>query len=260
MRTSLNPLMYNTISYSRLIETAGTYELLLSPGTYYMALCGGGGAGGNKGANSYKENQAGGNGGAGGTASVVERTVQIPTSMRCLVYVGDGGRTSTNGGNGGVGGGSGGGNAGTGGSGGGGGMPTYIQFAQQIDGDMYIVSEGGGGGGGGCGGTPTAGGGGGGTANGHNYNSPGGNATNYRTAPLSSTNYLGQPSNLGRGGVGQTLSQAATNGYNGWFYILKFQESTPLNLGGITDTTDNTFDCGGITDPVENILEMGQIA
>jgi hypothetical protein len=77
---------------------------------------------------------------------------------------------------------------------------------------------------------------------------------------LSSTNYLGQPSNLGRGGVGQTSSQAATNGYNGWFYILKFQESTPLNLGKITDTTDNTFDCGGITDPVENVLEMGQIA
>lgn len=118
----------------------------------------------------------------------------------------------------------------------------------------------GGGGGGGTGGSLTAGGGAGGAASGEAYNAPGGNASNYRTTPIQSVNYLGQPSTLGMGGMGQTNTQPATNGYNGWFYILKFQESTPLDLGEITGATDNTFDCGGITDPVEDVLEMGQIA
>lgn len=369
MRTSLNPLMYKEFSYSKLFESAGTYELLLSPGTYYVAMCGGGGAGGNKGANS-NDGQPGGNGGAGGNADIIRQTIDIIQSTTATVYVGTGGLTKANGGNGGNGGSKYNNPGGAGGGGGGGGQPTYITFGIPIDnngiatsvlvalgggggggggggnngaryaggagggggGGSYIVNNTqmesrpgkngasggkyysagvngtngydgnvtagnggttmyanggtggtgygasggsgaggedngdsgwkrpGGGGGGGAGGSATAGGGAGGIANGNNYNAPGTNGSNYFVTPAASTNYLGKSSTLGMGGQGQTSTQSATNGYNGWFYIAKFQPATPLDMGNIDESVTRTVDCLGITGSVESTLDMGNIA
>lgn len=127
MRTSLNPLMYNIPSFSKLFETAGTYEVLFSPGIYAFAMRAGAGAGGTGGAmgNQYRQ----GDGGAGGIGELVFKTIVITKSVRATVYVGAGGKTAPNGGNGGTGGNAT--NSGAAGAGGGGGMPTYIQFDPQ---------------------------------------------------------------------------------------------------------------------------------
>ncbi len=127
MRTSLNPLMYNIPSFSKLFETAGTYEVLFSPGIYAFAMRAGAGAGGTGGAmgNQYQQ----GDGGAGGIGELVFKTIVITKSVRATVYVGAGGKTAPNGGNGGPGGNAT--NSGAAGAGGGGGMPTYIQFDPQ---------------------------------------------------------------------------------------------------------------------------------
>lgn len=145
MRTSLNPLMYKVRSYSRLFEEAGTYELLLSPGTYYISMCGGGGAGGAGAGQGYQKKQ--GDGGAGGTAVPTTQQITITTPTKAIVHVGTGGLTKANGGNGGAGGDKPDSNI-SGGGGGGGGMPTYIELLT-ADGSVFIHSNGGGGGGGG---------------------------------------------------------------------------------------------------------------
>lgn len=111
-------------------------------------------------------------------------------------------------------------------------------------------------GGGGAGGSNDAGGG---SAGWSSYY-VGTNASNHHTVPTKSTNYLGQVSDLGRGGYGGTATQAATNGYNGWFYVLKIQNATPYDMGNIADTVTDTVDCGQITDTVNTVLQMGQIA
>ena len=367
MRTSLNPLMYKEFSYSRLFETAGKYELLLSPGTYYVAMSGGGGAGGSIGKNI---GLAGGNAGAGGKGDVVTQKIILDTATRATVYVGAGGLTKANGGNGGNGGTQGtrdgGGTTGgdsVNGCGGGGGYPTYIHFSnnqivyangggggggggegssgtvrysnpggggggggfyrlntttleiasvpgkpgggagagndgsalpaagQAGNADFPQVYSGaggagnhsaggaratgggasgggggcssgnssgaaGGGGGGGGGGSPDAGGGAGGSGSWQN----GGTAYNHHTTPTTAYDYLGRSTNLGRGGQGQTSSKGATNGYNGWFFIIKLQNSTPWDMGTITDAVTQTVDCEQVNEPVEQLLEMGQIA
>lgn len=369
MRTSLNPLMYKLFYYSHLFEEAGTYELLLSPGTYFVATCGGGGAGGSKGEDS-SGGQLGGFGGSGGSAIPTLATVTINESLSANVYVGAGGLTKENGGNGGNGG-SGSHPGGDGGGGGGGGMPTYIHFSAPINvngtaTDLIISTGGGGGGGGGggnegnrsaegagggggggsysmdsaynivnlagktggdgggtysnggagingygtetqsgaggrgyetrggaaasgfgasgggggggksnddsgwkrpggaggggAGGSITAGGGGGGTANGESYNAPGENAGNYRQTPIKLSEYFGQNTSLGMGGNGQTDSQAATNGYNGWFFIIKIQDTSELDMGGIDGAVDKTIDCGATDENTTSVLNMGQIA
>lgn len=113
-----------------------------------------------------------------------------------------------------------------------------------------------GGGGGGAGGSPDAGGG----TGGRELYFPGKDASNPHTTPTMSTNYLGSPSNLGRGGVGQTSSQAATNGYNGWFYIYRFEQASDNNLGPILITTPSDIaDDGEITGNVTESVDNGLI-
>lgn len=363
MRTSLNPLMYKEFSYSRLFETAGTYRLLLSPGTYVVLMSGGGGAGGSIGKNL---GLAGGDGGAGGKGDRVVQNITVSESVLATVYVGAGGLTKANGGNGGNGGTSGSRNGGgiTGGDsvnscGGGGGYPTYIRLGT---GQIIYANGGGGGGGGGCGasgttrysspggggggggfyrinpttlqiesvpgkpgggagagndnaGNPVAGqagnadfpdvysgaggngnrtggaagavgggasGGGGGASSGNSsaaYGGGGGggaggtpdagggtgggngnDAYNPHSTPTIAYDYNNNQTNLGCGGQGQTSSQEATNGYNGWFYILKFQNGRTVDLGGITDVVTETIDCGLTTAAVETEINTGQIA
>lgn len=84
----------------------------------------------------------------------------------------------------------------------------------------------GGAGGGGAGGSLDAGGGKGGTSYNQYSGTAGGDGYNPHTTPTASTDYAGAASNLGRGGNGQTSSQAATNGYNGWFYIVSTKIGT----------------------------------
>ena len=338
MRTSLNPLMYKEFSYSRLFETAGTYRLLLSPGTYVVLMSGGGGAGGSIGKNL---GLAGGDGGAGGKGDRVVQNITVSESVLATVYVGAGGLTKANGGNGGNGGTSGSRNGGgiTGGDsvnscGGGGGYPTYIRLGT---GQIIYANGGGGGGGGGCGASGTtrysspggggggggfyrinpttwqiesvpgkpgggagaggngnrtggaagavgggASGGGGGASSGNSsaaYGGGGGggaggtpdagggtgggngnDAYNPHSTPTTAYDYNNNQTNLGRGGQGQTSSQEATNGYNGWFYILKFQNGRTVDLGGITDVVTETIDCGLTTAAVETEINTGQIA
>lgn len=145
------------------------------------------------------------------------------------------------------------GDAGTAGSGASGGGASGGGGSYGGGNDSYADSGGGGGGAGGC---PDAGGG----TGGQQTYFPGGNAYNPHTTPTKSTNYMGQSSNLGRGGQGQTSSQTATNGYNGWFYIVRFQPATPFDMGNIDESVTRTIDCLGVTGTVDNTLDMGQIA
>lgn len=148
MNNPLNPLMYKEWPLkSRLWTTAGSYRVLLEPGSYTLTIHGAGGAGGSTSTAPY----SGGVGGAGGVGQLVTETISIDTAEIATIYVGAGGLTYNNGGNGG---GSDGNPAGggkyqqnyIGGFGGGGGYPTYIKIGNTF----YIALGGGGGGGGGA--------------------------------------------------------------------------------------------------------------
>lgn len=122
MRTNLNPFMYINRKPLDWLETIpGTYPLILQPGQYQFALCGGGGAGGTGGGTS---SEAGGNGGGGGNGDYVLINENLPYGASLIITVPTGGLTYANGGNGG----GGGGGDTVGGTGGGGGAPAIVKI------------------------------------------------------------------------------------------------------------------------------------
>lgn len=105
-------------------------------------------------------------------------------------------------------------------------------------------------------------------------NTTGENATNYHTTPTASTNYLGEPSTLGQGGLPFIGTASATNGGNGWLYIYRFENviqtldmgtigaepaALTINAGALIDTNiTDTYD-GGTDFDTSNYLDGGPL-
>ena len=111
----------------------------------------------------------------------------------------------------------------------------------------------GGGGGGGAGGDTDAGGGHFGSGR-TNYGAAT-SGSNYKSTPTASTNYLGETSNLGRGGT------PGQNGYGGWLYITLVSRVpiTEWDLGSVAVVTTETTDCGSVDSATDDILNMGTL-
>lgn len=209
-------------------------------GRYQYAGSGGGGGGfyrlGSDGTITSVSGQTGGNNGGtddgNGGAGVAGNIIDFPN-----IYSGSGagGGDSdgyrTGGGSGKFGGGA---------SGGGGGAGTGNHSTAQ-----------GGGGGGGAGGDLDAGGG----AGGNGFVASGQNGYNFKITPTASTNWEGDPSNLGQGGI------PGQNGYGGWLYIVRTSRIplTEWNLGSVAVATTETTDCGSVDDATDQILDMGTL-
>lgn len=119
MLTAENPLSYLTKQHvfkeATFLE-AGEKLLVLKRGTWSVVMNGGAGGGGGKG--------SGYNGGAGGQGLFTLQKFDLDTTSRVQIYVGEGGKTRTNGGNGGAGHS----NFHVAGHGGGAGKPTYLTY------------------------------------------------------------------------------------------------------------------------------------
>lgn len=249
----------------------GGFPTYLKIFTRYILSAGGGGGGGGGGAgerSTSSHNSSAGGGGGGGyyrlergvVTSVPGKKGATGAPRSGSEYDGANGTAgntqdfpSLYSGAGGIGHGSISGSKGNGASGGG---------ASGASGGSYTLGSGytsgtSGAGGGGAGGSTDAGGGTGGPAlTGGQSDSRGSNASNPHTTPTLSTNYLGENSNLGRGG------NPNENGYGGWLYIT-LVNTIPApaiwDLGNINSSVVETTDCGLVTGTTDETLDMGSI-
>ena len=75
---------------------------------------------------------------------------------------------------------------------------------------------------------------------------------NYHATPTPSTDYQGNPTNLGCGG------EPNQNGYSGWLYIVRI-DGQVLDCGLVTETVTNTIDCGAVDGAVTETIDTGTI-